>query len=321
MSKVFSSFHKCSKLNFASSFAVILICVVPKLFGYYDSFNKPEILFSADSKNLTILSTCLFVCSLPMLLDAVLDLLSNLLKNSKYKKLISVTNLVTSLSTILISIDILHKLGYIPYHVTPDSLHLSVGFLVWCLRLNMTAGLMYAINVENSQLFPIWQTFLFTMTTASYGLLRYVVEFENGMAIGYYMFLTGLRVALVMNVHMTLPYWIYILLKRPKWTVSDYAVTFYLLVFIFMTLDFISDSIYKVFFVSVTEAFSNTKGFHVERTMVCQLIAMVVLTIIPGRLARIELIESKVILSIYVSVVGFVKCLFVLCDAGLDHRD
>ena len=294
MFKVLFSLDACPHLNFVLSFVVILICIVPKLFGYYDSFNNPEVIYKSNNKSMTILATGIFVCSLPMLLDTLLDLLLSRLASSKYKKTISMTSLVTSISAILVSIDVLHKLGYIPYHVTPDWLHLSIDFLVWCLRLNITAGLMYAISVRNPQLFPVWQTLLFTMTTASYGLLRYFVESEYAMTNGYFIFLSGLRVALVMNVHVMLPCWIYMLCKRPQLTASDYAVIFYLLVFTFTTLDFISGSIYKVFFESVSIAFSNNKGFQVERTMTCQLVEMVVLTIVPGCLARIELIESKV---------------------------
>ena len=47
-------------------------------------------------------------------------------------------------------------------------------------------------------------------------LRDYDIEFDIGVISGYYMLLTGLCVALVMNVHITLPYWIYMLCKRPK---------------------------------------------------------------------------------------------------------
>ena len=276
-------------LNWAITFTTILICIIPKHFGYYDSFNKPTVNYLFNKESLLMLAVGLFVCSLPMLVDVFLDYFSS----SKYKKNFSPTRLVTSISTIIASLDILHKIGYSPYVITPVSFYLSFGFNVWCLRLITTSGLMFAISLENPQLFPAWQTGLFTLTTASYGLLRYVVDFDD-FTHAYYLVLFALRIMLVMNVHVTLPYWIYSLCKRPKWTVSDYAVIFYLLVYTFMTLDFITDSIYKVFYESFVGAFINIKGFHVERTMVCQLIAMVVLKIVPGRLTRIELIESKV---------------------------
>ena len=129
MFKVLFSLDACPHLNFVLSFVVILICIVPKLFGYYDSFNNPEVIYKSNNKSMTILATGIFVCSLPMLLDTLLDLLLSRLASSKYKKTISMTSLVTSISAILVSIDVLHKLGYIPYHVTPNWLHLSIDFL------------------------------------------------------------------------------------------------------------------------------------------------------------------------------------------------
>lgn len=276
-------------LNFLISFGAILACMVPKLFGVYDSFNKPGLKLSSNREFMASLATGLCISALPMFLDGILDCINN----TSCKKNRKLTRLAASISTIFTSIYIFHHLGHIPSLLPNSTVHISFDFLIWFLRLNMTAALMCALSLEDSQLFPVWQTCLFTLTTATYGLVRFVADLKITLT-GLYILLFGLRIILVMNVHVTAPYWVYKLLNSAKWNVSHYAVVFYLLVYTVLTLDFFSASIYKVFNGNFTSAFVNISGCEVERTICCQIIAMIVLTIVPGRLARIELMESQV---------------------------
>ena len=109
-----------------------------------------------------------------------------------------------------------------------------------------------------------------------------------------YIILFTLRISLTTGVHYIYCVWLYSLATLRKWTVNDYGVLFYILVFTFLSLHFISNSIHKVFFSSAYSAIINLDRFHVERTIIDLVIAKVMFSVIPGRLAKIEMIESKV---------------------------
>ena len=79
---------------------------------------------------------------------------------------------------------------------------------------------------------------------------------------------------------------------------NDYGVLFYVLVFTFLSLHFISNSIHKVFFNSVYSAMINLDRFQVERTIIDLVIAKVMFSVIPARLAKLEMIKSKVIIML-----------------------
>ena len=285
------------RLNFALAFSAIFVCIVPKLFGFSDSFNIPDANDIFDKESMKTAALLLALSASPTLLDFLLDIFSghdNLEKNQELKRAL----VVTSLSYILVSLDILAKIGYFPVHITPTNIHLSFEFLVWCARLNTTAALMFALSTRNPELFPAWQTGIATLTVASYGLLRYVIPSESNIDGMSYIILFALRVGLTTSVHYLYCTWIYSLVTLRKWTVNDYGVLFYVLVFTFLSLHFISNSIHKVFFNSVYSAMINLDRFQVERTIIDLVIAKVMFSVIPARLAKLEMIKSKVIIML-----------------------
>ena len=154
---------------------------------------------------------------------------------------------------------------------------------------------MFALSTLNSKLFPVWKTCIVTITVASYGLLRYVIPFEGHLDGAYYFILFSVRIFLIMCVHHMYCVWVYAFLILRKWTLNDFGALFYLVVFTLLTLDFISNGIYKVFFKSAYAAVINLDRLRVERTMIDLVIAHVMMKIIPSRLAKIEFIEHKVI--------------------------
>ena len=228
-------------LNFAVAFTAIIICVLPKLFGFNNSFNKPGANEIYDQDSMKISAFLLFVLALPTTLDYLIDIFHGHSNQDKVQEL-KKAHFIASLSYILASLDILAKLGYFPLHITSPSLHINFEFLVWCVRLNTTASLMTAANIRNPVMFPVWKTLVVTLAVSSHGLLRYV--FESGYMNGiYHNVVFVARTFLVTCVHYMYCVWVYNFWTHRKWTVNDYGVLFYVLVFTFLTLDFISNTV------------------------------------------------------------------------------
>ena len=244
------------QLNFALAFVAIIICMIPKFLGYQDSFNRDGANDIFDKESMKTSALLLLLSATPTIIDFVLDIWfghHNLDKNQALKK----THFTTALSLVVISLDILAKLGYFSIHLTPSSLHLSFEYLVWVGRLTMTASLMFSLSTLNCKLFPVWKTSIVTLTVASYGLLRYVIPHESNMdSLYYYLLFTG-RIFLIMCVHYMYCAWVYAFITLRKWTLNDYGALFHFVVFTLLTLNFISNSIYKVFYTSPLAAVIN----------------------------------------------------------------
>ena len=281
------------KLNVALAFGSIFVCIVPKLFNYNDSFNLPHANDIFDKESMKTAALLLLLSATPSLLDFLLDMIfgnHNLDKLPELKR----SRFVTGLSYALASLYILAALGYFPPKLTFVKFNFSFEFVVWCVRLNTTASLMFAMSTRNPDKFPVWKTSLATLAVASYGLMRYVVPLEDNMDGPYYWVLLTARMFLVSCVHCMYIDWIYAFFILRKWTVSDYCVLFYLLVFTFLTLDFISNSIYVRIAEYLHTSVVNINRLRVERCMINLVIANVMFSVVPGRLAKIEMMELKV---------------------------
>ena len=283
--------------NFALVITSVLICVLPKIFDFKDSFNRPGVNDIFDKESMKTCALLLLLSASPTVLDFLLDILfghHNLDKNHDLKR----ASFLTSISYIIVSLDILAKLGYFAVDIIPTHLHLSFEFLVWFVRLSSTASLMFSLSTLNPELFPTWKTSIVTLTVASYGLLRYVVPYEGSLDYTFYYVLFSIRICLIMCVHYMFCDWLYKLFTHRKWTLKDYGVLFYLTVFALLTLNFISNSISNVFYKSAYVALINLDHLRVQQTIIDLVIANVMLAVIPSRLAKIELIEYKVIIYI-----------------------
>ena len=281
------------RLNFVVAFAAIAVCVLPKLVGFTDSFNKPDTNDIYDKETMKISAFLLFILALPTAVDFLLDIFHGHNNQDKAQEL-KKAHFIAALSYIFASLDILAKLGYFPLHITSPSLHINFEFLVWCVRLNTTASLMTATNIRNPDLFPVWKTVIVTLAVSSHGLLRYVVPL--GYMYGtYHHVLLATRTFLVTCVHYMYCVWVYKFWTHHKWTVNDYGVLFYVLVFTFLTLDFISNTIYVTVakYLSSNAVVYNIDKLRVERSIISLVIANVVFSVISGRLAKME-IEMRV---------------------------
>ena len=290
---IIRNFIQAPLLNFVLAFGSIFICLVPKLFGINDSFNIPDAIDTVDHESIKTAALLLLLSAAPTLVDFLLDVFSghySLEKNQELKKAL----VVTSISYVLVALDILSKIGHFPVHITPVNFYLSFEFLVWCARLSTTASLMFAISTRNPELFPAWKTGIVTLSVATYGLLRYVLPNESNMVGVYYIFLFTLRIGLVTTVHCMYCMWIYSFVTLRKWTVNDYGVLFYILVFTFLSIHFICNSINNVFFKSACSAMVNLDRFEPDKTIIDLVIAKVLFSVVPNRLAKIELLASKV---------------------------
>ena len=281
------------KLNVALAFVSIFICIVPKLFNYGDSFNLPNANNIYDKETMKTSALLLLLSAAPSLLDFLLDMIfgnHNLDKLPELKR----SRFVTGLSYSLASFYILAALGYVPLNLTFFNFHFSFDFIVWCVRLNTTASLMFAMSTRNPEKFPVWKTCIVTLAVASHGLMRYVIPVVDNTDGLYHCVLLTARMFLVSCVHCMYIEWVYSFIILRKWTVSDYCVLFYLMVFTFLTLDFISNSIYVRIVEYTQSAVISIERLRVERCMINLVIANVMFSVVPGRLAKIEMMEMKV---------------------------
>ena len=303
--------HRMTKdhhLSFALTIISIVICLVPKFFGFIDSFNKPYANDIYDKELMKISAFLLLILALPTVFDFLIDICYGHNNQNKAQEL-KEAHFIAALSYVFASVDILAKLGYFPLHITSPSLHISFEFLVWCARLNTTASLMAALSIRNPVSFPVWKTSIVTLAVSSYGLLRYI--FPTGFMHGiFYHIIFVVRTVLVSCVHYMYCVWIYNFWTHRKWTVNDYGVLFYVLVFTFLTLDFISNTVYVVVakhFYSESMIIINVDKLRVERAIISLIISNVVFSVVSGRLVKME-IEMRV--SINVHIILNIKCKF-----------
>ena len=284
-------FHK-PELNFFIALLSISICIIPKFFGYKDSFNRPDSNDIFDVESMKTSALLLLLSASPTLLDFAFDFLFG--SQDKLPEL-KRSRVAAALSYTLVSLDILSKLGYFPVHITSTKFHLSFEFLVWCIRLSTTASLMFATSTRNPVLFPVWQTSIATLSVASYGLLRYVVPLEGVLGgVLYYNIILTTRIFLVSCVHYFFCVWVHSFLIIRKWTMNDYCVLFYVLIFTFLTLDFVSNTVYVVIANYAYSNVVNMDRLRVERSIISLVISQVMFSVIPGRLAKIEMMQLKV---------------------------
>ena len=244
---------------------------------------------SLDSFEIRTSGVGLFVSACPMALDLIMDLFTGLEYSSIKSRRCWIGRAAIAIITVMVGVQL--ALGYDYLHL-PYEYVLSFRFAMGCLRITYISSFMFCLCIVNPAVFTAFQTLTFSIITVAFTVIKFFGPTSNDANVS--LCNTVISYIWFVSVFVIICSWITKLWKlRKSWTVDDYTCIFYMFLLMITIASMYSNLIFIWMLGSGTLDIQDSKINNLVVPISLQTACAVFMSIIPGRIARIEAIVSK----------------------------
>ncbi len=243
--------------------------------------------------DIRISGVALFVAACPMALDLIMDVFSavngsNEFSNETHRKC-WISRVIVTITTLLVGLQV--ALGY-DYFNLPVEYVISFRFALWSLIITSATCFLFCLSTANPTIFTVFQTAAFSFITTLYAFLKFI----SGTAASDSVHMSTLIVSYVwfIFIFVMIVYWVYQLWRLKKsWSIDDYTCIFYMFLLILTMSSMLSNLVYSWVLNTSYYVVHSTHPINLLVPIYLQTACAVLMSIVPGRIARIEAIISK----------------------------